>query len=346
MRYPKPLRENETIGFVAPSFGCAMEPYKSAFCNAQKKFKELGYGLWLGPNCYEGSGIGISNTPQACGAELTEGYCSKENQALISCGGGELMCEILDYVDFERIAAAEPKWYTGYSDNTNFTFLLTTLCDVASIYGPCAGTYGMEPWHSSVQDAFDLMTGKKNRVSGYDGWEKESLKDAEHPLVPYHITEKRILKVYDPATERVTENKNVKIEGRLIGGCLDCLDMLVGTKFDKVPEFAEKYKEEGILWFLEACDLNVMSIRRALWQLEHSGWFQYTKGFLIGRPLCFGQEIMGLDHYTAVTGVLKKYNVPIILDADVGHFAPMMPLICGSLATINVNGNEIQIEMK
>ena len=112
------------------------------------------------------------------------------------------------------------------------------------------------------------------------------------------------------------------------------------------PEFAEKYKDEGILWFLEACDLNVMSIRRALWQLEHSGWFQYTKGFLIGRPLCFGQELMGLDHYSAVTGILGKYNVPIILDADVGHFAPMMPLVCGSLATIKVQGNEIQIVMK
>ncbi len=346
MRYPKPLQKHETIGFVAPSFGCAIEPYKSAFGNAQKKFKELGYGTMLGPNCYEGCGIGISNTPKLCGKELTESYISENNQAIISCGGGELMCEILDHVDFEKIKAAAPKWYTGYSDNTNFTFLLTTLCDVASIYGPCAGTYGMEPWHPSVQDAFDLMTGKKNTVCGYDGWEKESLKDAEHPLVPYNITEERILKVYDPVTGNITKQGSVDISGRLIGGCLDCLDMLVGTKFDKVPEFAEKYKEEGILWFLEACDLNVMSIRRAIWQLEHSGWFQYTKGFLIGRPLCFGQEMMGLDHYSAVTGVLAKYKVPIIMDADVGHFAPMMPLICGSYASIRVNGNEIQIEMK
>ena len=346
MRYPKPLQNNETIGFVAPSFGCNIEPYKSAFNNAQKKFKELGYGIQLGPNCYEGKGIGISNTPEACAKELTESYLSKENQAIISCGGGELMCEILDHVDFEKIKEAEPKWYTGYSDNTNFTFLLTTLCDVASLYGPCAAAYGMEPWHPALQDAFDIMTGKKNTVTGYDGWEKESLKDEEHPLEPYNITEKRVLKVYDPSTGTVTEQGKVNVSGRLIGGCLDCLDMLVGTKFDKVPEFAEKYKEEGILWFLEACDLNVMSIRRAIWQLEHSGWFKYTKGFLIGRPLCMGQELMGLDQYSAVTGVLAKYNVPIIMDADVGHFAPMMPLVCGSYATIKVNGNDIQIEMK
>lgn len=346
MRYPKSLQTGETIGFVAPSFGCAIEPYHTAFQNAQKKFKKLGYKVQLGPNCYESKGIGISNTPELCGKELTESYISGDNQAIISCGGGELMCEILDYVDFEKIKAAEPKWYTGYSDNTNFTFLLTTLCDVASVYGPCAGTYGMEPWHPSVQDAFDLMTGAKHTVSGYDGWEKESLKDAEHPLVPYNITEKRVLKVYDPKTGGIIENGSVNISGRLVGGCLDCLDILVGTKFDRVAEFAEKYKDEGILWFLEACDLNVMSIRRAIWQLEHSGWFKYTKGFLIGRPLCMGQEMMGLNHYTAVTGVLAKYNVPIIMDADVGHFAPMMPLVCGSYTTITVNDNNIQLEMK
>lgn len=30
MRYGKFLPENGTIGFVAPSFGCNIEPYKSA----------------------------------------------------------------------------------------------------------------------------------------------------------------------------------------------------------------------------------------------------------------------------------------------------------------------------
>jgi len=348
MRYPEYLKKNETIGFVAPSFGCAIEPYYTAFLNAQKKLAEMGYQLQLGPNCYKGEGIGISSTPENCGAELTESYTSEENQVIFSCGGGELMCETLNYVDFEKIKAAKPKWYMGYSDNTNFTFLLTTLCDVASVYGPCAPAFGMEPWHPAIADAFALVTGEKNTVHGYEGWEKESLKDAEHPLLPYHITEKKILKVHHPAAGEVAEGDSciAKISGRLIGGCLDCLDMLVGTKFDKVKEFAEQYKDEGIIWFLEACDLNVMSIRRALWQLDNAGWFRHVKGFLIGRPLCMGQEMMGLDQYNAVTGILSKYKVPIIMDADVGHFAPMMPLICGSLATIDVKGNEIGIEMK
>ena len=47
MRFPEFLQENGTIGFVAPSFGCNIEPYKSAFDNAQKKFRALGHSLVL-----------------------------------------------------------------------------------------------------------------------------------------------------------------------------------------------------------------------------------------------------------------------------------------------------------
>ena len=70
MRIPEFLKENGTIGFVAPSYGCNIEPYKSAFDHAQDIFKQRGYRLLFGPNCYEGKGIGISNEPKLCGAEL------------------------------------------------------------------------------------------------------------------------------------------------------------------------------------------------------------------------------------------------------------------------------------
>ena len=400
MRYPKFLPENGTIGFVAPSFGCNMEPYRSAFDNAQKKFRKMGYGVSLGPNCYAGDGIGISSSPQNCGRELTEFYCSEKSDVLISCGGGELMCEDLDYVGFDRIREADPKWYLGYSDNTNFTFLLATLCDTAAVYGPCAAAFGMEPWHPAIRDAFDVLRGKKLVQTGYARWEKESKKDEEHPTVPYNATEPRVLRGYIPGWKGNAEEKGslqaekqtaeaasltaegeeagenmekifftegspagqhmfessayildrkspeIHMKGRLIGGCLDVLCMLAGTKYDHVKEFAERYRDDGLIWFLESCDLNVMGIRRALWQLSHAGWFAHAEGFLIGRPLCFGQELMGLDQYGAVTGALGGYGVPIVMDADFGHLPPAMPLISGSLAEVTVKGQKMKVKME
>ena len=348
MRYPGFLKENGTIGFVAPSFGCAIEPYHTAFKNAICKWDEQGYKTNLGPNCFASSGIGISNNPKLCGQEINEWYCADENDVIISCGGGELMCEVVPYMDFERMKQSVPKWYMGFSDNTNFTFLSAIVMDTAAIYGPCAASFGMEPWHASVQDAWDLLHGKIDTVKGYGLWEKEGLKDEEHPLLPYNVTEPVILRKYicenDIACEVNDENQRIQLEGRLIGGCMDILQMYPGTSYDKVKDFNEKYKEDGFIWFMESCDLNLMSIRRAIWQMKQAGWFEHLKGFLIGRPLCFGEEAFGIDQYRAVTDVLAEYNVPIIMDLDLGHLAPSMPIVCGSTAKISVSGNDITIQ--
>lgn len=342
MKYPAFLKENGTIGLVAPSFGCTFEPYKSCMDAAINRFKEMGYTIEEGPNCRKEDGIGISSSPENCGKELTDYYLAADNDMLISCGGGELMCEILDYVDFDAIKASNPKWFLGYSDNTNFTFLLNTICDTASIYGPCVGAFGTQDMHPALVDTIKAFTGKLPEVLGYDSFELESLKDEEHPLAPYNLTEKKELKLF---SGEALVNRLPEFSGRITGGCLDCLANLVGTKYDNVKAFNEKYKDDGIIWFIEACDLSVMSIRRALWNLDRAGWFEEAKGFIVGRPLAaWKQEMMGLDQYNAVTGILGKYNVPIIMDADIGHLPPAMPIISGAMVAASVESDNIHIK--
>ena len=197
-------------------------------------------------------------------------------------------------------------------------------------------------------DAMEILSGKKRKVESYGKWERDGIKDEEHPLAPYQCTEELKIKVYLPDhTGTMVEESSVIMEGRLLGGCMDCLVNLLGTRFDKVKDFTKKYKEDGFIWFLEACDLNVFAIRRAMWQMEQAGWFQYVKGFFIGRPgFAYGQEMMGLDQYTAVLPMAKRHNVPIIMDADLGHLPPMMPLVSGSFARIKVEDNRLEVKME
>ena len=103
--------------------------------------------------------------------------------------------------------------------------------------------------------------------------EKESLKTEATPLVPYNLTEKTVIRSFLGSREITGKGIPVTFQGRLLGGCMDILVNLLGTRFDRTTEFIEKYKEDGIIWFLEACDLNVFSIRRAMWQMEEAGWF-------------------------------------------------------------------------
>ena len=258
------------------------------------------------------------------------------------------MCEILDFVDFDAIRRAKPKWFMGYSDNTNLTFLLATLCDTASVYGPCAPSFGMEPWHEAIEDAYQILRGEKRELNGYRLYETNPEKGPENPLMPYHCTEPRVLTAYIPdrqKTGRIVQQGDrkagtVNFTGRLIGGCLDILANLCGTKYDRVSEFAERYREDGLIWFLEACDLSVFSIRRAIWELQHAGWFEHVRGFLIGRPLAGQEELMNLDHIHAVTDLLECYHVTILIDTDIGHLPPMMPLVTGSMATVSADLSE------
>ncbi|MBD5454116.1 MAG: LD-carboxypeptidase, partial [Lachnospiraceae bacterium] len=44
--------------------------------------------------------------------------------------------------------------------------------------------------------------------------------------------------------------------------------------------------------------------------------------------------------------VVKNYNVPVVMDVDIGHLAPMMPVVCGSMAKIHAEGNEYRVQME
>lgn len=340
MRYPEFLKPGGNIGFIAPSFGCTFSPYVEMLDQAQSTFKEMGYTITEGPNARLALGVGKSNSPKACGHEVNDFFINNRCDAIISCGGGELMCEDIPYFDFKGISNAKAKWYIGYSDNTNLTFLLPTICDTAAIYGSCANEFGMVPWPQSVEDAYMLMTGAKTSFSNYDGWELDKARTGEHPTEPFIITE--------PYRQIVAGNKvkATHFSGRMLGGCIDCLATLCGTRFDKVKAFNEKYAKDGVIWFLEACDLGAMGMRRALWQLEQAGWFESVKGFIIGRPLHYEDDFGGFTHHDAVTGILEKYNVPIIMDVDLGHLPPKMPFISGGYADVVTTANTINISYK
>ncbi|MGI5989158.1 MAG: S66 family peptidase [Lachnospiraceae bacterium] len=338
MKIPGFLPQGGTIGITAPSFGCVMEPYASAFGNALRNFQDMGYRVRTTPDCFMDDGIGISTDPKECASEFMSLYADNDVDFIISAGGGELMCETLGYIDFDRLADAKPKFFAGYSDNTNLTFTMPTILDTAAIYCPCAPSFGMKPWHPSLTQDMELFTGARSEVSGFPDYEKVSLKTEENPLAPYNCTEKKVLTLFEGGSKK----REAGMRGRLLGGCLDILTILCGTKYDKVREFNERYKNDGIIWFLEACDLNVLDIRRTFWQLRKAGWFERAAGFIIGRPLS-GEPVMGLDAHGAVLGEIEDLGLPVILDADLGHLPPVVPIVSGAFAEVHADADNIRI---
>ena len=329
------LPRNGKISLVAPSFGCTFDPYYTRLSMAIMNLKEDGFTVYEGENIFKANHPVRSNTARKCAKEFMDAYES-DSDCIISVGGGEIMCEILPYIDFEKIKKLPHKFFMGFSDNTNLTYTLATIAEVPTIYGPDAGSYAFKPYEYSWKDALDILMGTRDTFYGYDVWERYR-NHSDDPLEGGNYTEPKVLRLY-PNTD------HLEIEGRLLGGCLDVLANLVGTRFDVTKEYIEKYKDDGFIWFLEACDLSPVGIQIALGQLRNAGWFKYCKGFILGRPLCYRKKFFGITHYRAIKEALHGLKVPLIMDADLGHFAPSMPIITGVNAKVEVKDKNISIK--
>ena len=334
MRYPEFLKEKGTIGVVAPSFGVSGFPYEDKFENARKTFDDLGFSF-VDARHLKGIRHARSTTAKIRARELQQMYLSDECDFVESIAGGELMLEILPYLNFEQIGKAKPKWFMGISDNTTFAFTLTTICDVASLYGPCFGSFGVRKWDRSLKEAYEMMIGKRLTQKSYKLYElPENAKSSDDPLAGYQVSE--------PVVYKSLDGNPVKMKGRIIGGCMDVLLNICGTRFDKLREFTERYKDDGIILYLEACDLNVLDIYRGLWQLRNAGWFDNVTGLVMGRPHN-GGELFDVDVREALINNLKGLNIPVIYDADLGHVPPSWTIINGAIASVNYENGKCRI---
>lgn len=317
MIYPEFLTKNSLIGVAAPSEGNQKETDFNRLDNAIASLKSRGYQVIEGPLVRK-SDKGRSGSGKDRGEELNKLLEKKEVRWIVGAKGGDFLVEMLPYFDFEAISR-HPVWYQGFSDNTGLTYTITTHCDIATIYGSNFNDFGMSEWHPALENNLKILSGENIAQDSFDLYE-DGYYDRITGLEGYVLTQPVNLK-------QAAGKEGIPVEGRLLGGCLDVLLNLCGTRFDCTRSFIEKYKEEGILWYLESFALGSDSLIRGLWQLKEAGWFQYANGFIFGRP-AFYEENYGISYEEAVTSVLK--DVPIILNADIGHKAPSITVVNGS----------------
>lgn len=329
MKYGPFLDKNKTIYLTSPSFGCQTSPYKERLDMAISHYKDLRLNVIEGPYI-RNEGL-LTSTPNNVAGDFIKAY--KTADLIQSVGGGEIMISILPYIDFNLIKSLPPKFFMGYSDNTILTFLLPTICDIASIYGGCTPEFGSEKLIDYQYDQLDLIMGKKKKFSGYPKYEIESLKSIDNPYVNLNLTEDSIITAYP--------NNNISVSGRIIGGCIDVISTLIGTPYDNIKEFSNKY--DNILWFFESCDMTPLEVYRRLIQMKMAGWFNKANAFLFGRPI-HKENMFNKSYKDLIIDALGDFNIPIVFDLDIGHVKPQIPVIVGSIASIDVKKGKYKIK--
>ena len=355
MIYPEFLKEGDKIGVCAPSAPISEEKDKLRFEKGREKLLKKGHDVIFTENVFtKGDYFGRSTDALTKAAEFEELLSNNEVKAIISASGGDFLCEMLPFIDSKKFKK-NPKWVQGYSDNTALLYYLTTKLDVATMYGANFGDFGMENWQLSVKRNLDILEGKEKveesfskfqdgfskRNTGFEGYD---LKKKVNWKVIYGGEGAGDKKGKDCAIcgKKLNCGKvkggRADFKGRLIGGCLDVIINLSGTKFDGTKDFVKKYKDDGIIWYLESFDLGFEPMMEALWKMDVMGYFEGVKGFVFGRPLFYKTEDFSgepLPKYEEVLlERLSKYNVPIILDADIGHKGPQFIMINGAKARV------------
>lgn len=84
-------------------------------------------------------------------------------------------------------------------------------------------------------------------------------------------------------------NYNKSFSGRLIGGNMDVLCKLIGTKYGLVSDFVKQHNEDGTVWYFESCEMDATDIHRTFWQMKMNGWFKSCNGLLFGRAAGYSQ---------------------------------------------------------
>ena len=334
MIYPKFLEKGDLIGAPAPSDGAGCVQDINRYKNAKINLENKGYKVKLSKNIFNSINARSASAITRAN-ELNEMF--EDNSKVLMCAsGGEFLVETLPYVEFEKIVN-NPKWVVGFSDPTGLLFTLTTKYDIATMYGNNFKSFGAENLHSSLEDNLKLLQGNIITQESYKKYQEERAEKVTG-LEGYNLTEN----VY----WKTLSGKGERIKGRIIGGCIDIITELSGTKYDGTKKFIEKYKNDGIIWYFDNCELSKEELLRVLWKFNELEYFKNSRGIIFGRN---GQEI-SYNYETMEEAlkdsVLSKLSVPIIYDADISHKALSMPIINGAYAKVECVNNKGKIEYK
>ena len=332
LRFPRPLRPGDRIGVTSPSAG-ASGAGAARIDFSIDWLRGRGYDVVVG-ECMDGTGL--TSAPAAQRAEeLARMLADPDIACVVPPWGGETAIDLVDLLDWDALAGAEPTWLVGYSDLSTVLVPITTRLGWATLHGdnladtPFVVPDGLLHW-------LDLAGGPGPFVQRDSGLVADwvPFEDAPHATEWTHRAQGRWELLGDGAGQRLD------VSGRLIGGCIETIAHLAGTPYGDVRTWAEGLEGPTIV-YVEACEEDAVNICRYLHSLRLAGWFERAGAVLVGRTRA--PDHPQLTQREAVLDALGRLDLPIVWDLEIGHVPPHLPLVNGAHARVVVDGDTREI---
>lgn len=329
LRAPK-LEPGDTIGVVSPSWGGAgLFPHRVE--QGIRQLNALGFRVRLAPHALNQAGF-VSDTPENRAHDLHAMFADPAVKAILAAIGGDHSCHLLPLLDFDLIAR-HPKILVGFSDITVLNVAIWHETGLVTFNGPALLTdFAEHPCMLPYTEAYFLKavagSGPIGAVEPAPAWTEESLDWG----APADLTRPRRL----TPSEGWTWLKAGRSEGRLIGGCLESLEHLRGTRF--WPEW-----QDAIMFFETSEEKpSPATVDGILMDYQNMGVLEKLRGLLVGRPMSYSAaEKQQLRE--VILERTRGCTFPIVTDMDFGHTAPQFTLPLGCRARIDVAAQRFEI---
>ncbi|MDE0082457.1 MAG: LD-carboxypeptidase [Gammaproteobacteria bacterium] len=315
---------------MSPSWGGAGRfPHRME--NGVRQLERLGFRVKLGRHALNPGGM-VSDSAENRVSDLHEMFTDPDVRLILAAIGGDHSCHLLPLLDFDLIAE-NPKVLMGFSDITVLNVAIWCETGLVTINGPCLLTDFAEypEMLEYTRSAFLRAVCEPRpigRVVPSSWWTEEYL-------------DWRTKKDLERARAGVPSAgwawlKNGVAEGVLVGGCLESLQHLRGTRF--WPSL-----QNAILFVETSGDAPAPArVDGMLMDYENMGVFSQLAGLLVGRPMGYSPA-----QRRELRGVLlertHRFSFPVIMDMDFGHTAPQFVLPVGCRARIDSERRAFEI---
>lgn len=322
IRFPAPLQHGDRIGVTSPSSGVG-DRFRPRLEVAIRSLRDRGYEVVVG-TCMDGTGH-VSAPAGERAAELTRMLTDPAVRAVIPPWGGETAIDILPLLDWAAIAAAEPTWYVGYSDNSTIMLPLTIQTGLATLHGSNLMDTPLEPVPGLLS-----WTDVATRGAGSSVEQRSPGVFRSEQFIDIVGQPEISSPSYDShgGWTRLDGTGPVDVTGRLIGGCIETICHLAGTRHADVGKFTGHYARDGVIIYVEAAESDAFTICRSLHGMRLAGFFEPAVAVLVGRTLA--PDTATMTQHAAVLDALGSLGIPLIADVDCGHVYPMMPIVNGA----------------
>ncbi|MFN0256253.1 S66 family peptidase [Pedobacter ureilyticus] len=326
---PKSLKQGDTVATISLSWGGAGELLHRYEIGKRRLQEVFGLNVVETKNALKSADY-ISKNPQARAEDLMEAFSDKSIKAIISNIGGEDSIRTLPYTDI-NVIRQNPKILLGFSDTT-VTHFACYKAGLTSFYGTSllVGLAENGEMHQYQIDDIKRTLFSSLPVGqifqNKSGWTSERLEWFDKSL--------------QNTKRKLTDSNgwnflqaNTKVQGQMIGGCVEVLEFLKGTDY-----WLSKSDWTDKILFLETSEemMPPTNFRRVLRNYAAQGIFEKISGLILGRP--YNNKFV--DEYNNILlQVIRdeqgNNHLPIITEMDFGHTCPTFTIPYGVVAEID-----------